>query len=153
MPSDGSRTSDSGDSVPVALSAARHLAVREARAPSGDPAALAAALHEICRPVFASVRQSMGVDGCSALFGRAFARTEWRHPAVRTIRGEADSDIPLHALVSAVEAHGAAATANAVDAVLAALHEILGRIIGEDMSKRIIDHDAQSSARDEAGSS
>ena len=99
MPSDGSRTSDSGDSVPVALSAARHLAVREARAPSGDPAALAAALPEICRPVFASVRQSMGVDGCSALFGRAFARTEWRHPAVRTIRGDADSDIPLHALV------------------------------------------------------
>jgi hypothetical protein len=145
--------SDSGDSVPAALSAARRLAIREAREPSSDSAAVAAALHQICWPVFASIRQSMGVDGCSALFGRAFTRTEWKHPAVRTIRGTADWDITLHALVSAVEAHGAAATASAVDAVLVALHEILGRIIGEDMSKRIIDHNAQSTSRDEAGSS
>lgn len=148
-----SDSGDSGDSVPAALSAARRLAIREAREPSSDSAAVAAELHEVCWPVFASIRQSMGVDGCSALFGRAFARTQWQHPAVRTIRGEADSDIPLHALVSAVEAHGAAATASAVDAVLVALHEILGRLIGEDMSKRIIDHNAQSSERDEAGSS
>lgn len=145
----GSR-SESGNDRPAALRASRRVAEREERVPSGDPAALAKTLHEICVPVFASIRKSMGVDGCGALVGRAYTRAQWKHPAARTIRGDTDSDIGLPAILSAIEVHGGAATASAVDAVLSSLHEILGRLIGEDMSKRIIDHDV-SPAGDEAG--
>lgn len=84
----------------------------------------------------------MGDDGCIALMGRAFARIAWEHPASQTIRGRTDTHIPAANLNTSIEAHGAVATATAVEALLTALHEILGRIIGEDMSKRIIDHEA-----------
>lgn len=83
----------------------------------------------------------MGDDGCTALVGRAFARIQWEHPASLTIRGPADLCIPLENLSASVEAHGGMATAKAVDALLVALHEILSRIIGEDMSRRIIDQE------------
>jgi hypothetical protein len=85
----------------------------------------------------------MGDDGCSALFGRAFARTELNHPAVREVRGSTDFDIPLTGITMAIEAHGGAATALAIDALLKALHDILARLIGEDMAARLLDHDAQ----------
>lgn len=83
----------------------------------------------------------MGDDGCSALVGRAFVLIELEHPAGRAIRGPNDCFITRENLGAAIEAHGGAATATAVDALLASIHEILARIIGEEMAKRIIDHD------------
>lgn len=139
-------SSDHEPTLPAALIAARRFCVRESGARSDDPAVLAAALDAVCGPVLSSVRQSMGDDGCIALIGRAFARISWEHPASRTIRGPVDTHIPAANLSASIEAHGGTATAMAVDALLMALHEILGRIIGEDMSKRIIDHETPRSS-------
>jgi hypothetical protein len=89
--------------------------------------------------VFAHIRESMGDDGCAALFGRAFARTAPQHPALTKIRGRTDCETSLENVVGAVEAHGAAPTQAAVEALLAAIIEILARLIGEDMAIGIID--------------
>jgi hypothetical protein len=85
----------------------------------------------------------MGEDGADALFARALARTESQHPALKNMLrlDEAGGGIHLNGVVASVEAHGAAAVNSAMEALLAALVDILGRLIGEDMAIRLIDHD------------
>ena len=101
-----------------------------------------AALQRTCLRVSDNLRDSMGNDGCNALLVRALARTEANHPALKNICRLNGGDIPLDGVLASVEAHGVAAVTSAVEALLAALVEILGRLIGEDMAIRLIDHDA-----------
>jgi hypothetical protein len=124
----------------AAVLAVRRLAATERRDP-GTQSRLAEVLHDVLAPVFENLREATGDDGCSALSSRAFARTEWEHPPVTTVRGPTDYEVPLANIVAAIAAHGTAATASAVEALLVALFEILARIIGEDMAISIMDHE------------
>jgi len=88
------------------------------------------------------LRDSMGDDGSSALLARALARTEADHPALTNLRRRNEANIHPDGVVASVEAHGIAAVTAAIEALLAALVEILSRLIGEDMAIRLIDQDA-----------
>jgi hypothetical protein len=131
---------------PASLQIARRLLTREA-APgkARDPKVDGAALQRTMSRVFESLRDSMGVDGCNALLVRALARTEADHPALKSITRLNENSIYLDGVVASVELHGVAAVTKAIEALLAALIDALGRLIGEDMAIRLIDPDAPAS--------
>lgn len=103
---------------------------------------LGSALQVTCTRVCDNLRDAVGADGCSALLDRAIARTESQHPAVRQIRGQGGDGVRLDGVAASIDVHGAAAVAAAVDALLAALLDVLAHLIGEDMAVRLMGLDA-----------
>ena len=124
---------------PSAQETARRLLAREMA--GGEPAMVAAALQRALTRVSASLRDSVGDDGRNALLARALARTESDHPALKDLRKLNHGVIHLDGLATSVEAHGVVPVTAAIEALLAALLDVLGRLIGEDMAKRLLDHD------------
>jgi hypothetical protein len=124
---------------PMGLEFARALIVRalDDQMPGADR--FAGALHHVCTAVCSNLRASLGEDGCRALFGRAFVAEDDAHPALRTIRGPDDCEIPLERIVASIEAHGADPTKLALEAVVANVVDILARLIGADMTMQMLD--------------
>jgi hypothetical protein len=91
----------------------------------------------------------MGEGGADALLARALARTEAHHPALKDIRSLKEGAIHLDGVVGSVGTHGIATVTAAIEALLATLVDILGRLIGEDMAIRLVDvdHDTPRSQR------
>jgi hypothetical protein len=114
---------------------AREAAPEKERSPKVEGAALQRTISR----VFESLRDSMGVDGGNALLVRALARTEADHPALKNITRVNENSIHLDGVVASVELHGVPAVTKAIEALLAALIDGLGRLIGEDMAIRLID--------------
>lgn len=102
---------------------------------------VAAALERASVRVFANLCDSVGDDGCAALLTRALARTESDHPALKDFRKLNHGGMHLDGIVASVEARGVAPVMAAIEALLAALLDVLGRLIGEDMAMRLLDHD------------
>lgn len=102
---------------------------------------VAAALQRALVRVWANLGDSVGDDGRDALLSRALARTESNHPALKDIRKLNNGAIHLNGVVASAEAHGIAPVTDAIEALLAALLDVLGRLIGEDMAMRLLDHD------------
>ena len=102
----------------------------------------AEALQRLCTRVTDNLRETMGVDGCTALLARSLARTVSAHPCLALVQRRDGREIQLDGVVAALEIHGYAAVDSAITALLATLVEILGRLIGEDMAMRIIDLEA-----------
>ena len=102
---------------------------------------VAAALQRAVVRVSANLRDSVGDDGRDALLGRAFARTEPDYPALKDIRRLSNGAIHLDGVIASADAHGVAAVTVAIEALLAALVDVLARLIGEDMAMRLLDHD------------
>jgi hypothetical protein len=119
---------------------ARGLLVRETSA-AREPATVAAALQRACARVSANLRDSVGDDGRDALLGRALARTESDYPVLKDIRKLNHGPVHLDNVVASVEAHGVATVTAAIEALLAALLDVLGRLIGDDMAMRLLDQD------------
>jgi len=132
---------DGRSRLPTGIEFARDLLRREVHEPAPPARQLADALHRTCDSVFTNVRATMGDDGCRALFGRAFSAARDQHPAIDALRVASDCEIPREQLLAAIETHGPAATTSAVEALLAALVDILARLIGTDMTLRILDPD------------
>jgi len=134
---------------PTALQIARRLVAREV-APGSDakPEVVAAALQRTCVRVSENLRDSMGEDGSNALLARALSRTEAQHPALTSIRRLNEGGIHLDGVVASVAAQGVAPVTAAVEALLASLVEILGRLVGEDMAIRLIDDEPRSRSSD-----
>ena len=131
------------------------MLARDARpGQSADSAAAAAALQRTLARVGEQLGDALGADGRNALLARALSQTEKEHPALRKIRRIDNDTIQLEGVVTTVEADGVAAVTAAIEALLAAVIEVLSRLIGEDMAIRLIDHeDATSEARGDASSS
>ena len=140
--------SGSTSTSPTSLQIARRVLEREPAAGSkGDPKSVGAALQRTCLRVSENLRDAMGEDGSNALLARALARTESEHPALKSAYRRHQGGVHLDGVVASVEAHGVAAVTAALEALLAALVDILGRLIGEDMALRLIDHDAPRSRK------
>jgi len=136
------RVSSDASTSPASLEVARRLLARErAGGSEGEPVDAGVALQRTLARVAQALRDSMGEDGCNALLARALARTDSVHPALQSIRVEEDS-IYLDGVVASVEAHGVGAVTTAIEALLAALVDVLARLIGEDMAIRLIENDA-----------
>jgi hypothetical protein len=80
----------------------------------------------------------VGPDGCHALFTRALAEARSRHPALAQIHLRVRSDPYVDGVAETTAAHGEPAAAEALEAMLAFLIELLGRLIGEDMAMKLI---------------
>jgi hypothetical protein len=143
MSGDTSRTSSS-------VRIARRVVAREL-SPHADtgPAVIATALQLVCARVCSNLRDAMGVAGCDALMDRARKRVERDHPALVGLCGQSGVELPLDAIVATVEAHGHTAVTAAIEALLAALIDILSRLIGEDMAIRLIDPEVSRSRLDD----
>ena len=124
---------------PTSRDLARRLLAREAP-PADNPAMAAAALQRACARVSANLRDSVGDDGRDALLARALARTESDHPALKDVRGVDHGAVHLNNVVASVTL--------AIEALLAALLDVLGRLIGEDMAMRLLDLDLPGPSRD-----
>jgi hypothetical protein len=118
----------------------RRLLERETHGDS-DAGTGAAMMQRAAERVFDDLKGAVGTDGLDALLGRAISRTEREHPAVTTMR-RADDVCPLN-VAAAVEAHGVDAARAALEAVLAALVDILAALIGADMTRSLL-HDQES---------
>lgn len=132
---------DASQSATTKRLARRVLALEAAPGKELTPTIVGAALQQTCLRVSENLRDSMGEDGCSALLARALARTEGDHPALKNIRGQNGRGIYLDGIEASVKTHGVAEVTAGVEALLAALVDVLGRLIGDDMAIRLIDHD------------
>ena len=71
--------------------------------------------------------------------------------ALKDILRVDDGSIHLNGVVASVETHGAAVATDAVVALLAALIDVLGRLIGDDMTTRLVESDVPQSRPDRRG--
>lgn len=126
---------------------ARRLIARATKGGGPDPANVAAALQRTCTRVVDNLRDAMGDDGCTALLVRALVRSESHHPALADIRRLHDGGVTIDGVERATTTHGAAAVTAAVEGLMAALVDVLGRLIGEDMAIRIMELDAPRARR------
>jgi len=98
-------------------------------------------LQQTCTRVLGNLREALGEDGCNALLARALARAEREHPPLKKIRRLYGDSIHLDGVAASVDAFGVPAVTAAIEALFAALVDVLGRLIGEDMAARLIDSD------------
>ena len=99
------------------------------------------ALQRSCTRVTDALRNSMGDAGCAALLTRALARTQGAHPILKDLRSRADEGIRIDSIAASAAAHGIDKVTAAIEALFAALVDILIRLIGDDMTIRLLDHD------------
>ena len=118
---------------------ARQMLEREAAGVT-EVARLGAALERTFTRVSGNMRRSLGEDGYAALLARA-AMTMASDESVLTVIPRSDAmGIDLD-IATAVEAHGVPAVRAALESLLAALVDIIGDLIGEDMARTLLDHD------------
>lgn len=106
-----------------------------------------ASLEGRCRRLSESLRESLGVDGCSGLLARAIADCEREHPALKEMRGPDEREVQLQDVSAAVALHGIPAVGAAVEALQGSLTGILGRLVGEDMAMRLMDLEGPASGQ------
>ncbi|MDQ6831645.1 MAG: hypothetical protein M3081_22510 [Gemmatimonadota bacterium] len=100
---------------------------------------IAAGLARACSRLAATLRDGLGDDGSNALFSRALARSQPGHPMLKDIRQLDDGGVHVDDVVEHIKSQGAAPVIEAMEAFLAALVDILVRLIGEDMAMRLIE--------------
>ena len=114
------------------------------------PDAVAAAAERVCGRVSANLSRWFGTDGTDALFTRAVVRAQAEHPALANVRYSRQSPLCLQGLPETARTHGAAAADDGVAAILTALIELLGRLIGQDIALRLVEHSLQADAAADA---
>ena len=130
---------------PKAMELARRALARDAVSKRVDDTEFpGAALQRACALVSENLRDAMGEAGCTALIARARARTEGDHPALKKLQRVNEGCLHLDGVVESVEAHGIGDVTAALEALLAALADILIRLIGEDMAVTLINREAPS---------
>jgi len=111
---------------------------------SATPGDVAAAATRLCNQLRAGLGRWVGGEGYRALLARAHNQTREEHPALGSLSCDR-GDEPVTA--EAVRAHGTAAAAAAIVALVAALIDLLGRIVGEEMAVRLVEQAGSPSPR------
>lgn len=111
---------------------------------ASTPARVAAAA---CDHLYRELSRWVGPDGCHALFTRALAEARSQYPALAEVQLHARSEPYTEGVAEAIMAHGDPATADGLEALLTRLIEILGRLIGDDMSTILIERSLAATAR------
>jgi hypothetical protein len=101
-----------------------------------------------CDHLYRELSRWVGPDGCHALFTRALAQARIEHPQLAQIQLHAQSEPYVDGVAETIMAHGDAATAESLEAMLVRLVELLGRLIGDDMATKLIERNlAESEGR------
>ncbi len=125
----------------VAREIANRLFARELAGTSDDAARVAAA-ERICLRVSEGLSRWFGTFGSRALIARALVRAQASHPALAAVTS-ADEPAPcLSGLAESARAHGAQAATDGVITLLAALADLIGRLIGDDLAASLLDQSA-----------
>jgi hypothetical protein len=135
-------TADKGKDTPSDdRSPARQIArrlIHSRRTGSGDDTSARAAAAS-CDHLYKELSRWVGRDGCHALFTRALAQARDEYPALAQIHLQPRSEPYIDGVAEAILAHGDHTTADALEAMLARLVELLGRLIGDDMAMKLIE--------------
>ena len=139
-------TPDSEVASAVATDAARRFWVRLA----GDsaPAEVAVVAERAHTALRAGLGRWIGIEGYRALLGRALARAELEHPALGAL-AFLGGDEPV--TTAAARARDAGEVAAGMVALVAAVIESLGRIIGREMALRLVEQIGTPSPDDVVG--
>ena len=131
---------------PAPAEIARRLIASQQTASSSasTPARVAAAA---CDHLYRELSRWVGPDGCHALFTRALAEARFQYPALAEVQLHARSEPYTEGVAEAIMARGDPATADGLEALLTRLIEILGRLIGDDMSTILIERSLAATAR------
>lgn len=105
-----------------------------------------------CDQLYRELSRWVGADGCHALFTRALAQATTDFPALGRIQLRARSEPYLEGVSEAIKAHGDDKTAEALQALLVRLVDLLGRLIGDDMATKLIDRSVTASTRGDSSS-
>jgi hypothetical protein len=119
----------------AATDAARRLWARAA-GDSSAPEEVAAAAERICFQLRVGLRRWIGAEGYRALLDRALGQVRAEHPALGGLSC-LGGDEPV--TTAAVRTDGAGEVAAGLVALVTALIELLGRIIGEEMAVRLVE--------------
>ena len=133
---DKGKDTPSDDRTPARQIARRLIHSRRAETGEGNSARSAAAS---CDDLYGELSRWVGPDGCHALFTRALAQARTEHPALEQIHLQPRSVPYVDGVAEAIMAHGDFTTADALESMLARLVELLGRLIGDDMSMKLIE--------------
>jgi len=98
--------------------------------------------------VYRDLSRWVGSGGCHALFTRALAEARIVHPLLGGVQLQARSQPYLQGTAEIVDTHGGPATAEALEAMLVAMIELLNRLIGADMAATLILKSLPQSTRD-----
>jgi hypothetical protein len=119
--------------------AATEVARRLWQRAAGDTSTLeevAATAERTCTQLQAGLARWVGTEGYRALLHRALLLARAEHPALGSLSCHG-GDRPV--TTGAARAHSAAEVATGMVALVAALVELLGRIIGEEMAVRLVE--------------
>ena len=119
----------------AATDAARRLWAR-AVGDTTAPEDVAAAAERMCTQLRTGLGRWIGADGYRALLNRALGLARAEHPALGGLPC-LGGDVP--GTTAVVRAQGAGAVAAGLVALVAALIELLGRIIGDEMALRLVE--------------
>ena len=79
----------------------------------------------------------LGAGGCHALLARALVHAKADHPALAGLAIVGGSNPRLDQVAEGVQAHGARRVGAGLEAALVALLELVGRLIGDDLSVKL----------------
>ena len=100
------------------------------------PEDLIAPAERICAQLRTGLSRWIGADGHSALLDRAISQTRAAHPVLDRLVCTAGNSPTTR---TAARAYGAAEVAAGMVALVSAVTELLGRIIGEEMAVRLVE--------------
>ena len=132
---------------------ARRLLALDTSPGTDDPEVVAIGLRKTCARLSSNLRNALGADACNALLVRALTRIEAQHPLIADLRRSSEGNISFDGLVKSVDEFGIVPVTAAVEALLGALIDILVRLIGEDMTVRLVAADAAPPAVGNGGGS
>jgi hypothetical protein len=136
-------TADQGkEGLPPGQGPSRQLArrlilARRSEGSDGDTPARAAA--DASDRLYRELSRWVGLDGCYALFARALSQAQTDYPALGKILVSARSQPHIDGVPETIMARGDPATAEGIEFMLERLVELLGRLIGDDMARKLIE--------------
>jgi hypothetical protein len=117
--------------------ARRLIEARRSERSDGDTPARAAA--DASDRLYRELSRWVGLDGCYALFARALSQAQTDYPALGKILVSASSQPHIDGVAETIMARGDPATAEGIEFMLERLIELLGRLIGDDMARKLIE--------------
>jgi len=136
---------DTTDALPSDTQHARELTRRliAREASEGDGAdAFSAAVQAATERSLRELVRWLGANGSRAVVLRALAQVRIDHPALANIRVRPRGELALEGVAESSESHGAMAIAQGLEALLVALFDLLGRLIGSALTAQLVERGA-----------
>jgi hypothetical protein len=81
----------------------------------------------------------LGAGGCHALLTRALAQAKANHPALSGLEIVSGANARVGRVSEGVEAHGAKKMGAGLEAALVSVLDLVGRLIGDDLSVKLVE--------------